>query len=287
MTNPFTTSDSITTSGTVLVTGATGTVGRALVHQLLEAGHRVRALTRDPARAGLPSQVEVVAGDLADTSTLAPAFADVSAAHLITFAGDEQAELPNAAEIVALAASSGIRRTTVLGGSPEPGPMERALTASGLGWTWLCPVEFMANTLAWVEEIRAEKVVRATGGDDPSPAVHEADIAAVARVALTEDGHAGRTYWLTGPEALTVRERVSQLETATGLSIRYVELTLDESIARWRAEGYDEESVEFFVRMTVDPPETGRTVQPTVEQVTGRPGRTFAQWAKENAGAFS
>lgn len=277
----------MTTPETVLVTGATGTVGRHLVHHLLDAGHHVRALTRDPARADLPAAAEVVQGDLTRTATLSPVLDGVTAAHLITFGGDEQAPLANAAEIVALAERSGVRRFTVLAGSPEHGPVEQALTAARLDWTWLGPVEFMANTLAWVEEIRAEGVVRACAGDQPSPAVHEADIAAVAAVALTSDGHVGSTYWLTGPEALTIPEKLTRLEAATGRSIRYVELTLDEAVARWRAEGYDDEAVEFFVQMTVDPPEVGRTVQPTVEQVTGRPARTFAEWARENAAAFA
>ncbi|MFD0488015.1 SDR family oxidoreductase [Saccharopolyspora spinosporotrichia] len=134
---------------TILVTGATGNVGRHLVRQLLAEGHQVRALTRDPARADLPAGAEVFAGDLTDTASLAPAFDGVRAAHLITFDGADFSPLANGEDIVELAVASGVREVTVLKGDGSKSPLELAVEAGGLDWTYLAPVEFMCNALEW------------------------------------------------------------------------------------------------------------------------------------------
>ncbi|GAA3139942.1 NAD(P)H-binding protein [Planomonospora alba] len=270
---------------TVLVTGATGNVGRPLVEQLLAGGHKVRALTRNPATADLPAGAEVVAGNLSDSASLPEVFDGVTAAHLIGF-GDGYAPLGNGAEIADIARRAGVRTVTVLKGSQDKEPLEEAVQAGGLRWTCLAPVEFMSNTLEWAESIRAEGVVRDAFPGIRSAMVHDADIAAVAAAALTADGHGGRTYWLTGPQALTHPEKVRVIGEVLGREVRFVELSQDEMVARWRAEGYSDSDIAFFVMMRTDPPEAGRTVLPTVEQVTGRPARTFRQWVEENAAAF-
>ncbi|MBB6350105.1 NmrA family NAD(P)-binding protein [Nonomuraea muscovyensis] len=271
---------------TILVTGATGTVGRHLVAELVRAGQRVRALTRDPGRATLPEGVEVVAGDLADPDTLVPAFDGVTAVHFINFAGDDYAPLEHGDRIVELAVKAGIQRVTVLGGRAD-GPLEQALAATGMEWTLLHPVEFMSNTLQWwTHSVRYEDVVKEPFGDRLSAMVHERDIAAVAAVALTESGHGGRTYPLTGPQALTTREKVRILGEALGREIAFVELTEDEARDQWRAVGMGEETIGFLIEALGNTPEVGYTVVPTVEQVTGRPARSFAEWAAEHADAF-
>ncbi|MEU4408879.1 NmrA family NAD(P)-binding protein [Streptosporangium sp. NPDC023963] len=271
---------------TVLVTGATGTVGRPLVEQLLAAGHRVRALTRNPATANLPAGAEVVAGNLADTATLPGAFSGVGAAHLIGFSGEDFAPLTNGAEIVDLARKAGVRKVTVLKGDVTKSPLEEAVEVGGLEWTHLAPVEFMSNALEWAESVRDEGVVREAFAGARSAMIHEADIAAVAATALTADGHAGQEYWLTGPQALTPPEKVRVIGEVLGREVRYIELTRDEIVAEWRRTGYSDEDVEFFLAMRTDPPEAGYTVLPTVEKVTGKPARTFAEWVQENAAAF-
>ncbi|ACZ88206.1 NmrA family NAD(P)-binding protein [Streptosporangium roseum] len=270
----------------ILVTGATGNVGRPLVEQLLAAGHRVRALTRNPAKANLPAGAEVVAGNLADTASLSAAFSGVGAAHLISFDGADFSPLTNGPEIVDLARKAGVRKVTVLKGEVTKSPLEKAIEAGGLEWTHLSPVEFMSNALEWAESVRTEGVVREAFAGARSAMIHEADIASVAATALTADGHAGQEYWLTGPEALTPPEKVRTISDVLGRDVRYVELTKDEIVAEWRQTGYSDEDVEFFLAMRTDPPEAGYTVLPTVEEVTGRPARTFAQWVRENAAAF-
>ncbi|MEW1838665.1 NmrA family NAD(P)-binding protein [Nonomuraea angiospora] len=271
---------------TILVTGATGTVGRLVVEELLAAGQHVRALTRNPAKAGLPESVEVVAGDLARPETLKDAFEGVTGAHLINFAGDDYAPLPDGAAIVELAVKAGVRRATVLGGR-EDGPLEQALAAAEVEWTLLHPVEFMSNTLRWwAQTVKTEGVIKEPFGDRLSALVHERDIAAVAATVLVEGGHGGRTYVLTGPEAITLRQKVEILGTSIGSHVEYVELTVDEARAKWAADGMGEQTIEFLVQALGDTPEVGYTVVPTVREITGRDARSFAQWAAENADAF-
>ncbi|WP_031170504.1 SDR family oxidoreductase [Streptosporangium roseum] len=271
---------------TILVAGATGNVGRPLVEQLLAAGHRVRALTRNPAKADLPAGAEVVAGNLAETASLSTAFSGVSAAHLISFSGEDFSPLTNGPEIADLAKKAGVRKVTVLKGEVTKSPLEEAVEASGLEWTHLSPVEFMSNALEWAESVKTEGVVREAFADAKSTMIHEADIASVAATALTADGHAGQEYWLTGPEALTPPEKVRTISDVLGRDVRYIELTKDEIVVQWRQTGYSDEDIEFFLTMRTNPPQAGYTVLPTVEKVTGRPARTFAQWVRENATAF-
>ncbi|QVQ50761.1 NAD(P)H-binding protein [Spiractinospora alimapuensis] len=271
---------------TILVTGATGNVGRHLVHQLLAEGRTVRALTRNPANANLPSEVEVVKGELTDAARLAGVFDGANAAFLITFDGATYAPLTNGAEIVALAREAGVERVALLEGDVEGSALSQAVADGGLPWTRLGPYEFMSNLREWIPSIRDEGVVREAFPEAKSAMVHDADIAAVARAALTEEGHAGQTYWITGPAAITTREKVDILAAGLGRNIRYVELSTEEVTAQWRESGFSEEDVEFFLQMRTDPPEAGYTVQPTVEKVTGRPARSLAEWVREHAAEF-
>ncbi|MEU9607944.1 NAD(P)H-binding protein [Streptomyces sp. NPDC048057] len=270
---------------TNLVAGATGTVGRQVVAELLRGGHAVRALTRDAARADFPDGVEVVQGDLTDPDSLVDALKGVTGLHLITFGGEYLVPLDTGPRIVELARAAGVQRVTVLNGGGET-PLENAVRAGDLTWTVVMPVEFMANALAWADGVRARDEVREPFVDRLSAMVHEGDIGAVAAVALTEDGHGGRTYVLSGPEVLTVREKVDVLAAARGRAVALVELSEAEALAEWRAAGHSDEVVDFLLEVYRDTPEVGRTVNPTVEQVTGRPARTFAEWARDHADAF-
>ncbi|MFI2240105.1 NmrA family NAD(P)-binding protein [Streptomyces chrestomyceticus] len=271
----------------ILVTGATGTVGRQVVTELLARGHEVRALTRDVSRAAFPAGVEAVQGDLADPGTLVPALEGVTGLHLITFGGAFFAPLETGPRILELAHAAGVRRVTVLHGG-GPSPLEDAVRADdGVDWTVLKPVEFMSNALEWAPGIVASDEVREPFVSRLSAMVHEGDIGAVAAVALTEEGHGGREYVLTGPELLTVGDKVAAISAARGRETALVELTEEEAVAQWRAAGQPEDVIAFLIEVYGNTPEAGRTVVGTVEQVTGRPARTFSQWAAEHADAFT
>ncbi|WP_055694335.1 NAD(P)H-binding protein [Streptomyces prasinopilosus] len=270
----------------ILVTGATGTVGRQVVAELLARGHAVRALTREPSRASLPADVEVVRGDLTEPYGMAQALEGVTGLHLITFGDAFFTPLETGPRILELARAAGVRRVTVLHGGGET-PLEDAVRADGgVDWTVLMPVEFMANALEWADGIAAADEVREPFVSRLSAMVHEGDIGAVAAVALTEEGHGGREYVITGPEVLTVGDKVAAIAAARGRDIALVELSEEEAVARWRAAGHSEEVIGFLLHVYGNTPEAGRTVTGTVEEVTGRPARSFARWAAEHADAF-
>ncbi|MFJ4814708.1 NAD(P)H-binding protein [Streptomyces sp. NPDC088801] len=270
----------------ILVTGATGTVGRQVVAELLDRGHEVRALTRDAARASFPAGVEVVEGDLTEPDGLAPALEGVTGLHLITFGGAAFSPLETGPRLLELARSAGVRRVTVLHGG-GPTPLEDAVRADdGVDGTVLMPVEFMANALEWADGIVAAGEVREPFVDRLSSMVHEGDIGAVAAVALTQEGHGGQEYVITGPEVLTVGDKVKTIAAAVGREITLIELTKEEAVAQWRAAGLPEDVVGFLLEAYGNTPEVGRTVSGIVEKVTGRPARSFAQWAAEHADTF-
>lgn len=269
---------------TVLVAGATGKVGRHVVTHLHRAGHPVRALTRHPERAALPAGVEVVAGDLTRPDSLEPALAGATAAHLINFGGDDYAPLETGPEVVEMLRKAGVQKVTMLSGWDES-TLEPAVHASDLEWTYLQPTEFMANALDWADQIRTTGTVEEPLAHTRTAMIHEADIGAVAAVVLTSDGHAGQTYGLTGPELLSVPEKVARISAAIGREVRFVALTEAQAREKWAAAGVPPEMIDFHFEVFDVPPGTYSVTQ-TVPEVTGRPARTFAEWARENADAF-
>jgi uncharacterized protein YbjT (DUF2867 family) len=271
---------------TILVTGATGTVGRSLVTQLLAAGHVVRALTRDPSRAALPPGAEVVQGDITDAASLRRVLAGVDAAHLITFGGDGYAPLAHGPAVVAALRDAGVARVSVLGGW-DTSTLEPALDAAGFPWALLSPVEFMANTLAHAAAIRAAGEVRVYDAGRTSAAVHEADIAAVALAVLTGAAATGRRYLITGGAAVTLEEKLAAVSSAIGRDVVLTRLTEERARADLAAAGMPPEHVEFVMALENDPPPVGSVPLDTVREVTGRPPRTFADWARDHAGAFA
>lgn len=271
----------------ILITGATGTVGRNVIEQLiaLDPTAQLRALTRNP-EAALPEGVEIAVGDLASPETLADTFKGVDAVHFINFAGEQYAPLNDVETLVALAETAGVRRATVLGGRADGG-LEQALTASAIETTFLHPVEFMSNTLMWwAGAIKAEGVIREPFGHRVSAMVHPADIGAVAAKVLLDGGRDGESIVITGPEAVPIKEKVAILGEAMGRELEFVELTVDEAREKWSGEGMGEDMIAFLIEALGNTPEEGKTVRSTVEDVTGRPARSFAEWAAEHAEAF-
>ena len=277
----------------ILVTGASGNVGRQVVEQLVAAGQPVRALSRDPARTTWPDGVETVAGDLVG-GVPPEAFDGVRALHL--FPAPE-----GVGDVVAAARAAGVAHVTVLSSlsaswetdSPlqrRHTTVERAVEASGLGWTHLRPGMFMTNTLAWAPAVRAGDAVRAPFGDSVAAPVHEADIAAVAVAALLDPArHAGAAYELSGPEALSQRDRVRVLAEVLGRAVRFEEQSRAEARADllrnpWMTEQLAESLLEMQER-TVGVREG--LVLPAVQEVLGRPGLGFARWVDDHREAFA
>ncbi|ONI84146.1 hypothetical protein ALI144C_15780 [Actinosynnema sp. ALI-1.44] len=260
----------------ILVTGATGTVGRHVVDQLLTAGATVRALTRNPAAARLPGKVELVRGDLG--SPTPEVFDGVERMYMLSI-GDP-------ARVTELAERAGVRRIVTLTSTVATHAhqeTEQAVEKSGLEWTHVRPGMFSANLLDWAAGIKADGVVREPHGDARQAPVHEQDIAAVAATALLFDGHNGQTYSLSGPESLTKPEQAAAIGEAIGVDVRFEELSPDE----WRARSGVPDLVADFMldlwqRATVRP----EPVLACVEDVLGRPARTVTEWAAGHVGAF-
>ncbi|HSZ41675.1 MAG TPA: NAD(P)H-binding protein [Trebonia sp.] len=278
----------------IVVTGATGNVGRLLVQTLTHADHAVTAVARGSS-GSLPanSQVFPVTADLTKPATLAPAL--VGAQSLFLLVPGAGAEVDGSA-LLAAAAAAGARRVVLLSsqaagtrpGSISHAPLaaiEDAVRGSGLDWTILRPGGFASNDLSWAGAIKAERVVFAPFGDVALPLVDPADIADVAATVLTSDGHAGRTYVLTGPVPVSPRQRTEILSGVLGFPITFTELSAHQ--ARERMLRFMPPPVADGTLAILGHPTPGeRQVNPDVKKVLGRPGRPYAEWAGRNADAF-
>jgi uncharacterized protein YbjT (DUF2867 family) len=275
----------------ILVTGATGNVGRELVGALLDAGQPVRALVRRQAdRSRLPAGVEVVVGDLDRPETLTAAVSGVRGMHLLS--GYQGLEA-----LLADARRAGVERIVLQSSSAVPGGdlgnavaryhilSEQAVRRWGLAWTMLQPNSFMSNTLQWLPQLRAGDLVRAPFADVPVATIDPYDVAAVSARALTEAGHAGRSYRLSGPESLRPADRVAVLARALGRELRFQAQSDAEARAELRA-AMPPEYVEAFFSFFADGTLDESDVLPTVQEITGRPPRSFQQWADAHADAF-
>lgn len=281
----------------ILVTGATGTVGRAVIDGLLELGAPVRALVRRPETAGLPAGVEVVRGDLGEPESLVPALRGVESVFLLS----SGPELPkHDANIAAAAADSGVSRIVKLSSgragddaANDPIPMwhragEDAVRASGIAWTMVRPLGFMSNALHWAPGIRAADTVRAPFGQGRIAVVDPVDIAAVAVRSLVEQGHSGRVYTLSGPQPLSPGEQTDILAEVLGRPLRYVETSADESRSAIIGFGVSPEMADAITALRATALESFTSVvHPTVEQVTGRPPRGFRDWALAHRAEFT
>ncbi|AKF05933.1 NAD(P)H-binding protein [Sandaracinus amylolyticus] len=282
----------------ILVTGANGTIGSALVARLLQRGERVRALVRDAAKAAkLGPAVEIVVADLARPETLERAFAGVDRVFLATTGSDLPEQEANA---IAAAERAGVTHVVKLSvmmpeGAPKVGSAawheasERTLRASRLAWTMLRGGSFASNSLAFADPSSPLASVLALAGDGALAHVDPRDVADVAVVALTSGtAHQGRTYDLTGPTALSHREVARVLGAITGKPIALRERPPAEVRDELLARGFPAELADAFVgAMSAVREGIWNQVSPDVERVLGRPPRSFEQWARDHAHFFA
>jgi uncharacterized protein YbjT (DUF2867 family) len=276
----------------IVVVGGTGRVGRQVAAQLRERDLAVRVVSRGLNPAGAPPGAEMARADLADPPSLEPHLAGARAVFLVwPLTSPELAAglAPKVAEIAARHTG----RIVYLSAQPaadRPGSfwalVERAIEESGAAWTFLRPTGFAANTLMWADQIRSGGVVRWPFGAAARALIDERDIAAVAVRALTGDGHAGARYELSGPAVLTQAEQLAVIGQAIGRELRWQELprqaALQELTAAWGDPAFAQTALDAW-EWFVDHPETVTSV---VQDLTGAPAHSFADWAAANAAAF-
>lgn len=277
----------------ILVTGATGKVGRHIVTGLIAEGAQVRALTRDPGKAHLPAGVELIHGDSANPEIFPRALAGTTAVFV-----NAAAVGGSAAELMAAATAAGTSHVVMLSSFAvrDDGPQDYSIGAyhksietmieySGLGWTFLRCGGFAANTLAWAPMIRADGAVRAPYGHAATALIAERDIAAAAVRVLLDDGHTGAKYVLTSQQSLTQIEQVDAIGRAIGRSLRFEEIPAEvfrqAAVARMPASAVDD-VLRYYQEYV------GRTAEmsPDLGTLIGRPATTFAEWAAEHAASF-
>jgi len=281
----------------ILVTGATGTVGRPLIEVLSTAGADIRAVIRKGQAAGLPAHVEVVVGDLSRPETIAPALRGVTALFLHPRAvGDA------AFELVALAREQGVQRVVALSAINIDDPLdqqpsrsngdrnkeaEQAAVASGLEWVSLRPSSFASNTLqAWGAQIRAGDVVRYVYAAFEESLLDERDLAAVGARALLSDDLLGRRLMLSGPQSLSHAEMVATIGEVIGRPLRFQEVEPEVLKRGMIANGFAEPFVTALLARYAREVGQAAPVTGEVERILGRPARTYAEWVADHADAF-
>lgn len=278
---------------TILITGATGTIGRELATQLSAKGIPFRAMVRSletaNALASLPG-AELVVGDFGDTDSVAKALRGMERAFLLTNSSEKAESLQT--NFVNIAQSTGIKHLVKLSqlAADRDSPVrflryhavvEQKIKESGMAFTFLRPNLFMQALLGFRDPIVNQGRFFATAGDAKVSVVDIRDIAAVAAKVLTSSGHEGKTYDLTGPEALTHQQMATQLSTQLGRPVLYIDIQPEEmrhallsvGFPEWQADGLIEDYA-HYARGEAE------RVSSAIQDVTGKPARDFKEFAK-------
>jgi len=283
----------------ILVTGATGLVGGAVVRELAARGVPIRVLVRSPEKAAALAgpTVEAVVGDFAQPASLDQALRGVTRALLISHHDTSQVELQgNFVEAARRAGPVHVVKLSGLGTGPDSSlhsgrwhaETEAQIRKAGLPWTFLHPPYFMQNLLRAAPAIASHGVLTAAMKDGRIAMVDARDVAAVAAAALTIGGHAGQTYVITGPEALSHADVAATLSKAVGRPITYRDISLDAFREQLMAAGVPPWLVDVRVEFSSALRENfAATVSDVVPRVTGRPARTLAAFVAEHAAPFA
>jgi uncharacterized protein YbjT (DUF2867 family) len=275
-----------------VVFGARGNVGRHVAAGLLAAGEQVRLTSRNPASAGFPAQVQVVQADLDQPETLPAALAGAGKVFLyarpVGIAGFTEAARAAGVQHVVLLSSA-----AVVSASADHNPVagmhlavESAIERSGIDWTFIRPGMFAANTRWWgAEPIRRAGAVRLPWPDAQTAPVHERDIAALAVAAMTGQGHSHRAYTVYGPQSLTLRQQVRHIGDAIGREVSLSVITAGQAREELAA-GLPPAAADAVLRAWQAGNGSPAPTSVIVEKITGRPARTFAEWAADHVGDF-
>lgn len=283
----------------ITITGSTGTIGSELVRLLSSAGAPTRAVFRDPTRVQSLPGVVYLRADLREERLLEPVLAGSERLFLLSGNrkgfGEQQIRVLRAAEALGVAH---VVKLSALGASDhskssiarEHWEVEQAVQGTSMSWTLLRPHAFMQNWLGdLAESARAEGVIESPIEDGRVPYIDARDIAAVAAEALLHpEAHAGRKYFLTGGEAVGFADLAAALTEATGRTVTYRPITMDEARGRLEADGAPPDQVEAMLAILAYQRAGGPTsiVSDRVERILGRPPRTIRDFARDHADHF-
>jgi uncharacterized protein YbjT (DUF2867 family) len=273
----------------IVVTGATGNIGLPLVHMLRAGGHAMRVIARDAARATKLLGPDVPIADATSPDALAGATKAFFLGHAGPGLGDEAGAFAERARTAGVEHVVAISSGTIAMQPPTTigrwhAELEARVRATGIAWTFVRPGNFASNALRWAGTIRGKSTVFAAKPDGASAPIDPYDIAAVAYAALVQDGHAGKTYTVQGPEQMTARDQVAAIAEAIGRPLNVVEVPPEQARAGMIGAGLPAEMADAIVELL------GRSepaLTTTVRDVTGREPRTFATWVAEHRAAFA
>jgi uncharacterized protein YbjT (DUF2867 family) len=278
----------------ILVTGATGNIGRELIPILLAAGQPICILVRDERKvAHLDRCVERAVGDLDNPETLIPAVKGVERIFLVAYETQQDINMLEAAKragvqhIVKLSTLEATDHKIQVGKWHYE--REEMIRASGLEWTFLRPGMFMSNSIEWwADSIKSQGSVFFPGGKKGKVApVDPRDVAKVAAAALTQPGHNGQAYELTGSELFSIGEMVGVISRVLGKPIQYVDIPPLAAKLFMLKTGMDKRLVNALMEMLKSLRRNeGAIVTDTVHRLTGQPPRTFEAWCREHSKAF-
>ena len=275
---------------TIVVTGATGNVGRPLVTELLAAGARVRAVTRQPAQAGFPSEVEVFGSALDALSGASAVFLNSRALGGQMEAVVAQCGRAGVTKLVALSAINAdddVTRQPSRFRGDRNREVERLAVDSGLTWVSLRPTVFATNFAGmWSAQIRAGDVVAGPYAAASAAPIVETDIAGVAAHALLTEDLVGQRIPLTGPQAFTNSELVEVIGGVLGRALQYREIPADAVRQRFIGLGFSAEFADAYIGMQAETLDNPALVTHDVEKILGRPPVPFAHWVSEHRGVF-
>lgn len=273
----------MSTRNRILIFGATGAVGRHLVAQLRD-DQEVRALVRDPISARLPSDVDIVVGDLTVPASLHQAISGCSAVFLVW----PLASVKGLDDLIRVIAGNTERIVYLSSAVPREHERkaEELIRDSGVEWTFLRPRSFASNTLWWAERIRAGLPVREPFARAAMALIDPRDVARVAARALTLDGHHGAVYELTGPEAISKLEQTGVISETIGRSVLFEESSPADARVELTSRGWPSQLVDEILLTQRDLVENPDPTTPTVENVTGTPPGSFQSWVTDHAHRF-
>ncbi len=281
----------------ILVTGATGHIGSELVRLLAAQGTPARALVHSPDKAAMIQRLglEVAVGDFEQPNSLDAAMAGCDHLLLLTPTSPGPQQEQNVIDAAKRARVAHVVKVSFLGADPDArevfhrrhGQIEQYLAQSGLPYTLLQPNYFMQNFLLSAPSVADQGVLYGMTGQGQTSYIDTRDVAAVAAQVLTNPGHAGNSYGLTGPEALSAAEVAERLSSAIGRQVRYVDLAATAFAQALAGAGLPGWLVDALVEgNSLLAAGHGATVTDEVARLTGRPPRTFAEFAADHRVAF-